>query len=613
MRLFLTLLLSISIIPLPDSVKESEGQFVLDARTAVVARDAAFDEVAADFRTELAVPAGFELRPRVGLFGKAVVLKRDASLADEAYTLKVGRRRVVVKASGAAGAFYGLQTFRQLLPEQIYSKEPEQVEWTAQCCSIEDAPRVGYRGMQLDCCRYFYDKETVKALLDEMAIHKQNFFHWHLTDDQGWRIEIKKYPLLTEVGAWRAETAGYAGSEGNGTPHGGFYSQDDIREIVEYARHRQITVIPEIELPGHASAAIAAYPWLSCTPDEPKAVATQWGVKKDVFCPSPETFKFLEDVFDEVVELFPSPIYHIGGDECPKDAWRASGYCHHLADSLGLSGVEDLQYYFVKHFDSYLREKGKRVIGWDEILDGSAVESTIVMSYRGHNPAIKAMERGMNVILCPNRYCYYDYRQDWIEDHPKNHHLFITLRKAYNYNPGVFIPDSLMRAKGDLILGYQACLWGEYIPDAEQLENQAYPRIAAISEFCWTDDDKRDFDDFNRRMIKEFGRLDARGIRYNKAYFNVVVNMGLEKDYPRYVSLDLNYPLAKVHYTTDGSEPVFESPLAPVDSFLVNKGDVISARGFMDDGTPVGEPVTRVFGEPYVPVKWIDSPNSWHL
>lgn len=613
MKFFLTLLLSISIIPLPNSVKEADGRFVLDGKTAVIARDASFEEVASDFRAEISVPTGYKVKSKRTLFGKAVVLRKDAGLGPEAYTLKVGRRRVTVRASDAAGAFYGLQSFRQLLPPQIYSKESVEAEWSAQCCYIEDAPRVGYRGMQLDCCRYFYDKETVKALLDEMAIHKQNYFHWHLTEDQGWRIEIKKYPLLTEVGAWRSETSGYEGSEGNGTPHGGFYSQDDIREIVEYARHRFITVIPEIELPGHASAAIAAYPWLSCTPDEPKSVATGWGVKTDVFCPTPETFRFLEDVFDEVAELFPSPIYHIGGDECPKDAWRASGYCHHLADSLGLESVDDLQYYFVKHFDTYLREKGKRVIGWDEILDGSAVESTIVMSYRGHNPAIKAMERDMNVILCPNRYCYYDYRQDEIEDDPRNHHLFITLRKAYNYNPGDFIPDSLMQAKGDLILGYQGCLWGEFIPDAKQLENQAYPRLAAMSEFCWTADDKRDFDDFNLRMVKEFERYDARGIGYCRAYFNVIVNMGLDTDYPRFVFLDLNYPFAKVHYTTDGSEPTFESPLAPVDSFIVNKGDLIRARGFMDDGTPVGDIMTRKFGEPYVPVKWIDSPNTWHL
>lgn len=593
-QLFLTLLLTVSIIPLPNSVQEKKGAFILDSGTALVVREAGFSRVASDFADEISAPTGFTLQSRRFALRNAIVIKKDSSIPREGYTLKVRRGRIIIKASAPEGAFYALQSLRQLLPASIYGKVPSNEVWSVPCCIIKDAPRVAYRGMLLDCGRWFYPKEEIKKFIDLMAMHKQNYLQWHLTEDQGWRIEIRKYPPLTEVGAWREETKGY-NKTGDGTPHGGFYTQDDIREIVEYASRRFITIIPEIELPGHGVAAIASYPRLSCTPDDgPKKVSTSWGVKEDVLCPRPETFKFLEDVFDEVLELFPSPYYHIGGDECPRTAWRNSEYCRSLADSLGLSGVDDLQYYFVKHFDKYLSDRGKTVIGWDEILDGSAVQSTVVMSYRGHAPAVKAMERDMKVILCPNRFCYYDYHQQEIDDNPKNHHLFITLRKAYNYNPAGFIGDSLMNAKGDHILGYQACMWGEHIPDFRQMEHQAFPRTACISEFCWTDDSRRDFDGFCVRLLKEFQRLDARNINYSRAFWQVIVNMNLENPYPREVELELDYPYARIHYTTDGSEPTFSSPVYS-GPMTLSRGDVVRARGFMADGTPVGTVMTKKF------------------
>lgn len=595
MKLILTAILAISIIPKPNSIIEKEGHFTLNSQTTVVVESESFQTVAEDFTKDIAVPTGFSTQIREMGKNNAIILREDASLPAEGYRLEVTPKKVIASASSPAGAFYALQTLRQLMPAEIYSdvRVCSQVQWTAQCCIIEDAPRLGYRGMLLDVCRYFYPKETVKKFIDMMAMHKQNYLQLHLTEDQAWRIEIKKYPRLTEIGAWRPETKGF-NATGDGIRHGGYYTQDDIREIVDYAAHRFVTIIPEIELPGHSSAAIAAYPFLSCTPDEPKEVNTQWGIKEDVFCPSPETFKFLEDVFDEVLELFPSPYYHIGGDECPRTAWRNSGYCRKLASEIGLESVDDLQYYFVKHFDTYLRERGKTVIGWDEILDGSAVKSTVVMSYRGHNPAIKAMNNDMKVILCPNRFTYYDYHQSEIRDTKKNHHLFITLRKAYNYNPTSFIGDSLMTVKGDHILGYQACLWGESIPNSRRLEHQTFPREACIAEFCWTADSQRDFKDFCVRMLKEFKRLDACDIRYSDAFWDVIVNMSLETDYPREVELELDYPYAQIHYTTDGSIPTAASPIAPA-SITVNKGDVIRAQGFTSDGRPVGKLMTRKF------------------
>ena len=568
-------------------------------------KEAIFQTIAAvnDADRYSIIPAPASLEPRHGenCFKGEPKVKyiEDESIAAEGYILDITEKNITVTASTDAGRFYAMETIKQLLPAEVYGpKGFAGKQWSLPCCRIVDEPKFAWRGMHLDCGRYFYPKEEVMKFIDMMAMHKQNMFHWHLTEDQGWRIEIKKYPKLTEVGAWRKETAGYAnkGEKSDNTPHGGFYSQDDVRDIVAYAAERHITVVPEIELPGHSGAAIAAYPWLSCTPDEPKEVVTTWGVKEDVFCPSPKTFEFLEDVFDEILELFPSPYYHIGGDECPKAAWQASEYCHHLADSLGLSSVDDLQYYFVKHFDTYLRERGKTVIGWDEILDGSAVPSTVVMSYRGHAPASRAFAKDMKVILAPNRWCYYDYDQEEIEDTFKNHHLFITLRKAYLYDYMKYLNPEVAEKAEDLLLGVQACVWGEYIPDAPKLHSQTYPRSATIAEVTWTADSSRNWNDFRVRLEKEFKRLEAKDVNFSKAYWQVIVNMNLESDYPREVELELDYPYAVIRYTTDGTEPTAESAIAPR-YMTVNKGDVIKARGFMPDGTPVGTTMSRTFGK----------------
>ena len=568
-------------------------------------KEAIFQTIAAvnDADRYSIIPAPASLEPRHGenCFKGEPKVKyiTDESIAPEGYILDITEKKITVTASADAGRFYAMETIKQLLPAEVYGPEGfAGKQWSLPCCRIVDEPKFAWRGMHLDCGRYFYPKEEVMKFIDMMAMHKQNMFHWHLTEDQGWRIEIKKYPKLTEVGAWRKETAGYAnkGEKSDNTPHGGFYSQDDVREIVAYAAERHITVVPEIELPGHSGAAIAAYPWLSCTPDEPKEVVTTWGVKEDVFCPSPKTFEFLEDVFDEILELFPSPYYHIGGDECPKAAWQASEYCHHLADSLGLSSVDDLQYYFVKHFDTYLRERGKTVIGWDEILDGSAVPSTVVMSYRGHNPASRAFAKDMKVILAPNRWCYYDYDQEEIEDTFKNHHLFITLRKAYLYDYMDYLNPEVADKAKDLLLGVQACVWGEYIPDVPKLHQQTFPRSATIAEVTWTADSSRNWNDFRVRLEKEFKRLEAKDVNFSKAYWQVIVNMNLESEYPREVELELDYPYAVIRYTTDGTEPTAESEIAPR-YMTVNKGDMIKARGFMPDGTPVGTTMSRTFGK----------------
>lgn len=581
------------IIPAPLKLTASSGEFSLGKRMRVAASPQ-FVEIADDFRARMGEVGGLRLRSSRRIFRRGVELVKVDGLAPEAYRLKVTKRKVTVEASDYAGAFYALQTFCQMLPAEVYSaSRVSGVAWTAPCCEIEDSPRFAYRGMLLDCGRYFYPKEEVKKFIDLMAMHKMNYLQWHLTEDQGWRIEIKKFPRLTEVGAYRKETSGYD-NVGDGKPHGGFYTQDDVREIVEYARRRAVTIIPEIELPGHSSAAIAAYPELSCTPDEPKEVVTSWGVKEDVYCPRPETFAFLEDVFSELFDLFPSPYYHFGGDECPKTAWRNSEYCKNFAREKGLDSVDDIQDYFVAHFDNFLRRHGKTVIGWDEILDGKATESTVVMSYRGHKPASRAMEKGMKTILCPNRWCYFDYQQQEIEDKPSNQHLFITLRKAYNWSLESMIEPETLAKGGDGLLGLQACVWGEHIPDVAKLQLQTYPREAAIAETSWSATDNRDWNNFKTRMPKELKRMGFAGVVFSDAFNNVIVNMDLESDYPRSVELEIDNLCAVIRYTTDGSEPGAGSEVVP-SSIRVQKGDTIKARGFLCDGTPVGETMTRTF------------------
>lgn len=523
--LLLTLTLGLSvraqdrcdIIPAPKAYEEMPGAFRL--RSAAVEADPAFAETAADLSARLAAVTGLKTAKPA-----AIRLVRVEGLPEEAYRLEVMQQQVTIEATDPAGAFYGVQSFLQLLPAQVYGdKRAKGVRWTAPCCRVEDRPHFPYRGMHLDVGRYFMPKETVMRFIDLMAMHKQNMFHWHLTEDQGWRIEIKKYPRLTEVGAWRPFTADYRDENPDGTPHGGFYTQDDVREVVEYARRRFVTVIPEIELPGHASAAIAAYPQLSCNPDAPHAVATSWGVKTDVFCPNAFTFQFLEDVFTELFDLFPSPYYHIGGDECPKDAWMESDYCKDLMKVLGITDFHELQTFFVRRMDSFLRAHGKTVIGWDEILDGSAVESTVVMSYRGHAPAAKAIQRGMKTILVPNRWTYLDYYQMDPALEPKAQSLYLPIDKVYNYFPAV---DSLRTLSDEYIIGYECCVWGEYAQTPERVEYLAFPRAVAAAEVAWCDRGEKDWDSFYRRMRKEFGRLDAKGVRYNRALHDEMFNGG---------------------------------------------------------------------------------------
>lgn len=587
-----------SIIPQPQSVVEKEGTFRLDRKTIflVTANDSSFMEVAENFAIQLAMVSGMKVSVSNQLdqhLSKAVVFEKKDGMQCEEYALQVTPKRITISASYPNGLFYGVQTICQLLPPEVYGKNQVRgINWVVPCCEIKDAPKFSYRGMMLDVGRYFMPKEFIMKFIDLLAMHKQNIFHWHLTEDQGWRIEIKKYPKLTEVGAWRKETTGYEGAASDGQPHGGFYTQDEIREVVEYARQRYVTVVPEIELPGHASAAIAAYPELSCFPERKYEVPTGWGVKKDVFCPSAKTFTFLEDVFTELFDLFPSPYYHIGGDECPKDRWKESAYCQDLKKVLGIQTEDELQIFFVQRMDKFLREKGgKKVIGWDEILDGGAVPSTIAMSYRGHVPAMKALNRNMYTILTPNRWCYLDYYQEDIEKEEKSQGLFLPLRKVYDYYP---ISDTISVEKHKYILGVQGSLWLEFIQNPQRAEYMAYPRTVAMSEVGWCDKGNKNWDSFCERMLKEFKRLDQKKVGYSKAFYNVIFNFDRKESYPKEVVLTLDMPGAMIRYTTDGSAPTPTSSLYN-EPLNIKEGDCIRAQGFTAQGKSVGVEVSKVF------------------
>ena len=598
MRVLYTVLLSLilalplsagpryNIVPTPRSLTEAPGEFTVNRNTALVVEDSAFAEIAGDFKAQILSSTGFALEGK----GPKIIMRKVGGLGKEEYRLKVSPSEILVEATEVNGAFYGLQTLLQLLPEKVYSaKKVRGVKWTVPCCSIEDGPEFWYRGTLFDSGRFFFPKEEIMKFIDLMAMHKQNMFHWHLTEDQGWRIQIDKYPRLTQIGAWRKETAWHSGI-GNGEPHGGFYTKDDIREVVEYARRRCVTVIPEVEIPGHSTAAIAAYPELSCFPERHYEVETRWGIWKNLYAPTATTFRFLEDVFTELFELFPSPYYHIGGDEAPKDVYKESQYCQDLMTVLGLESEEELQTFFVKRMGDFLKKNGKTVIGWDEILDGGALEDPIAMSYRGHAPAVKGIKRGIRVILSPNRWCYLDNQQ---YDQPDSvaQEIFMPLKKVYNYYPAV---DSLATLSKEYIVGYETCLWTEYIWTNEKAEYQAFPRNIAAAEVGWTTRSNKDWDSFRERMPKVFGRLKEKNVNYCDAFYDVLFDYNRNLPLPKMMNLELDCPGAEIRYTLDGSEPTKKSPVYSGEPFEVNKGSVIKARGFIS-GKPIGKTAVKTF------------------
>jgi hexosaminidase len=508
-----------ALIPHPQSLVRGDGHFTLTPQTQIYAAPDAVP-VAEYLAVLLKGSTGFTFPV---IYQQAVPDTQDViilaagrpALGAESYELVVSPERVVLHAGDAAGRFYGVQTLRQLLPLAVEAGSPQPgVTWVIPAVTIKDSPRFAWRGLHLDVVRHWFPVSFVKKFIDWMALHKYNVFHWHLTDDQGWRIEIKRYPRLTEVGSRRAATPIPADrQQSDGKPYGGFYTQDEIREVVAYARSRYITVLPEIEMPGHALAALTAYPELGCM-GEGYAVWTHWGIAEDVFCAGNEaTYTFLENVLAEVLDLFPGEFIHVGGDECPKLRWESCPRCQAAIQRENLKDEHELQSYVIRRIEKFLNAHQRRLIGWDEILEGGLAPNATVMSWRGTEGGIAAATAGHDVVMSPESTCYFDHyqAQDW-ETEPPAIGGFTPLETVYAFDPVAGVPDD----KAGHVLGGQGNTWTEYIPTEAQLEYMVYPRAAALAEALWLPPRQRDYDDFTRRLPGHLQRLDRLGIRYRK-------------------------------------------------------------------------------------------------
>jgi hexosaminidase len=491
----------LSIIPRPEKTTVQAGFFALAQKPDILvkSRDSEVTALAAYLaqawkdssgdlpeirktRSEVRSPARITLD----------IVKSPKSLGDEGYRLKIAPRSIEISALKPAGLFYGIQTLCQIMAGR------QQIP----CAEIQDRPRFAWRGMLLDCCRHFMSLETVKRYVDLLAYHKMNIFHWHLTEDQGWRLEIKRYPRLTEVGAWRTQ---------NGKRYGGFYTQDQVKDIVAYAKARQVTVVPEIEMPGHSVAALAAHPEYSCT-GRPISVETHWGVFNDVLCPGKEsTFEFVQNILDEVCALFPSTYIHIGGDECPKYYWKTCPDCQARLKAEGLKDENELQGYFTRRIDKYMQTKGRRIIGWDEILEGGVSPTSVVQSWRGLEGAVAAAKQGNPVISSPWDGTYF-YCPQVPEEVRINYPTLNSLERAYAFDP---VPPELTPEQASLVMGGECCLWAEYTQQFE-VDPQMFPRLCAFAEAVWSPAGAKDFAGFSTRLKEHFTRLDALGVDYHR-------------------------------------------------------------------------------------------------
>lgn len=524
----------INIVPKPVEMNMTPGTFIITRQSTITASGA--EELrSANFLNEyLKTHYGFQLQiqKQNGFNSIQLKWKKIDNGHDDSYTLDVKKNGIEIIGDSHEAIFYGIQSLIQLLPTLDHKQQTTNLSIPQ--LSIKDYPRFTYRGMHLDVCRHFFPPSYIKKYIDYLAFHKFNTFHWHLTDDQGWRVEIKKYPRLTSVGGFRNGTiiGRYPGKGNDNISYGGFYTQEEIKDIVKYAADRYITTIPEIEMPGHSSAAIAAYPELSCFPNEStkpakgtawsgstqgKQVQQAWGVFDDVYSPSEYTFHFLEDVLDEVMQLFPSKYIHIGGDECPKSNWKRSPFCQQLIKEKGLKDEHGIQSYFIQRIEKYLNSKGRQIIGWDEILEGGLAPNATVMSWRGEEGGIAAAKQNHNVIMTPQAYCYFDHSQTRNED-SVTIGGFLPLEKVYSYEP---VPNQLNAEQAKYVLGAQANLWTEYIGNTKKAEYMLFPRISALSEVLWSPKENRDWKDFERRLPALYKRYDMWEANYSNAYYDL--------------------------------------------------------------------------------------------
>ena len=571
-----------NIVPKPNQILPQEGRFELNSKVSLVipANAPEVKGIADSLAERLKQTAGISLKEAESADGKsAICFVVQEGMPKEGYKLSVTPSLITLTASQPNGFFYGVQTLYQLLPPAVYGNQlDKKANWSVPAVEIEDSPRFVHRGLMLDVCRHYVPIDYIYKFIDLLAMNKMNVFHWHLTDDQGWRIEIKKYPKLTEIGSKREKTlvdyyyVNYP-QVFDGKEHGGYYTQEQIKDVVAYAASKYINVVPEIEMPGHALAALAAYPELSCDSTQTYKVSPTWGVFEQVFCPSETTFKFFEGVMDEVIELFPSEYIHIGGDECPKTAWKNSAFCQQLIRQLGLkddttpsktdgikhSKEDKLQSYFVTRMEKYLNGKGRNIIGWDEILEGGLAPNATVMSWRGEKGGIEAAKQKHDVIMTPNTYLYFDYYQAKdVDNEPFGIGGYLPLERVYSYEP---MPASLTPEEQKYIKGVQANLWTEYIATFPHAQYMVLPRWAALCEIQWSSPEKKNYADFLSRLPQLIKWYDAEGYNYAKHAFGVQAEF---EPNPAEGTMDVTLSTidnAPVHYTLDGTEPTTASPV----------------------------------------------------
>ena len=546
------------VIPLPSSITLAKtGSYTLQNGTKIMypAGNQLMQnnaEFLAEYVHEL---IGLTLTPTAGAAQKGQInlTLSKAVKTTEGYSVKIDAQGISISAQTPAGVFYGIQMLRKSLPV-------EEGAVNFPYATISDSPRFEYRGMMLDCSRHFFPVEFIKKYIDILALHGENQFHWHLTDDQGWRFEVKRYPKLTEVGSWREQTViGHNTGIYDGTPYGGYYTQAQCREIVEYAKKRYINVMPEIDMPGHMLGALSAYPELGCSGGPYKAW-TQWGVSDEVLCVgNPKTVEFIQGVLEELIDVFPSPMIHVGGDECPKTAWKVCPVCQAKAKELGFVATEEhsieeqLQSYFIKEAEKFLNAHGRQMIGWDETLEGGLAPNASIMSWRGLEGGIEAAKQHHNVVMTPTSYCYFDYYQ--ASNHTQEPPAiggFLPVSRVYSFNP---VPEQLTAEEQKYIKGCQANLWVEYIPDGNQVEYMVLPRMAALCETQWMDASKKNYDSFVKRIPHLFAVYDKLGLNYAKHLLDVNGQVSADFD-EKCINVDLlTADQAPIYYTLDGTTP----------------------------------------------------------
>ncbi len=576
------------IIPKPVSIKKIDSSITLPKITDLLINPDIPETrfVANEIKTLLSPGVEIRIAPNLqtGIGQIELNINSELNVKEEGYKLSISSNRILIEASSSEGLFYGYQSLRQLLPPEL-EKTGESRALTIPCVEIIDYPRFNYRGMHLDVSRHFFDVDFVKTYIDMIALHKMNVFHWHLTDDNGWRIEIDTYPELTEKSAWRVDREHEPWNEwspiqpGEKPTYGGFYTKDEIRDVVQYAADRHIMVIPEIEMPGHTSEVFAAYPDLSCRGKSLNVVPGSYWPNVDIFCAgNDEVFTFLKNVLSEVIELFPGPYIHIGGDEADKKYWKECSKCQNRIMENKLKDEKELQSWFIKKIEKYLILKNKKLVGWDEILEGGLAPDATVMSWRGTKGGVEAAIQGHDVVMCPTSHCYFDYYQADPETSPEAIGGFTTLKKVYSFNP---IPEELSSKEAKHILGAQGNLWTEYVKTNEIAQYRVLPRMTALAEVVWSPEAVRDYDSFYSRLLYLQNRFDVLRWTYAPGSFIVSIQADNKKSDDEFsIHLKSEKPGTPIHFTLDGSNPTAASSQFN-DPISINKSTQVKTALFV--------------------------------